>query len=229
MDKPGHRPGPLVIGLIGGMGSGKSQVAAELARRGARVISGDQLGHEALREPEILSQVVKRWGPAVLDQDGRIDRKRLGAVVFADPHQRRALEALVFPWIGARMSEELTAAKGACGLVVIDAAVMLEAGWDPNCDVIVYVHAPRSVRLKRLAEQRGWSEMEVNRRAQAQLSLTEKASRADFVLENSGDRKQLGTQIDELLRQLSFPAPQSERGRAAANGNVKGKSTVTRM
>jgi dephospho-CoA kinase len=229
MDKAGHRPGPLVIGLIGGMGSGKSQVAAELARRGARVISGDQLGHEALRQPEILPQVVQRWGPAVLDQNGRIDRQKLGAVVFADLHQRRALEALVFPWIGARMSEELTATKGACGLVVIDAAVMLEAGWDPNCDAIVYVHAPRSVRLKRLAEQRGWSEVEVNQRAQAQLSLTEKASRADFVLENSGDREQLGAQIDELLRQLSFPAPQSERVRAAANGNVKEKSTVTRL
>jgi dephospho-CoA kinase len=189
------------------MGSGKSQVAAELARRGARVISGDQIGHEALRQPEILAQVLARWGKGVLDEAGNVSRQKLGAVVFADPQERRGLETLVFPWIGRRLAEEVAATDPTVPLIVVDAAVMLEAGWNSCCDVVVYVHAPRPVRLKRLAEQRGWSEKEVDARAQAQLSLTEKASRAAFVLENAGTLEQLGLQIDALLRQLRLSSP----------------------
>src|SRR5262249_9558219 len=95
----GKRPSKITVGLIGGMGAGKSLVAEAFARRGARVISGDQLGHEALRQPPIKAQLVQRWGQEILDERGEVDRRRLGALVFADPAQRRALEALVFPWI----------------------------------------------------------------------------------------------------------------------------------
>src|SRR5262245_2345367 len=84
-----------VIGLIGGIGSGKSRVAAEFACRGGRVISGDELGHEALRQPGIKEQVVRRWGPEVLNEKDDVDRRKLGAIVFADAAQRKALEALV--------------------------------------------------------------------------------------------------------------------------------------
>src|SRR2546430_1806647 len=95
-----------VVGLIGGIGSGKSWVSALFAERGARVISGDALGHEALRRPEVKARVVERWGPGVLSGAGDIDRRRLGARVFADPAELRALEALVFPYIGSRLREE---------------------------------------------------------------------------------------------------------------------------
>src|SRR5262245_3042424 len=100
-----------VVGLIGGMGSGKSRVADLFAARGARVISGDALGHEALRQPAIRSRVVERWGPGVLDERGAIDRRNLGRLVFADAGQRRELEALVFPWIERRLQEEIAAAR----------------------------------------------------------------------------------------------------------------------
>ena len=100
--------GKPVIGLIGGIGSGKSRVAAEFARRGAVIIAGDQLGHEALRQPEIKARVVDRWGPAALDAAGEIDRRKLGAAVFADPAERKALEAMVQPskadYIGFRFT-----------------------------------------------------------------------------------------------------------------------------
>src|SRR3954470_996810 len=143
-----------VIGLIGGIGSGKSRVAAEFVRHGARVVSGDQAGHEALRQPELRSRVLERWGPEVLDEKGEINRRRLGAMVFADPAELRALEALVFPWIERRLRAEIdAAAHEGVPLVVLDAAVMLEAGWDKVCDRIVYVHTPREQRLQRLAEQ----------------------------------------------------------------------------
>lgn len=196
-----------VIGLIGGMGSGKSRVAAELKRYGGCIISGDQLGHEALRQPEIREQVVRLWGTEILTEGGAIDRRRLGGKVFADPVELRKLERLVFPWIERRVREEIARAgeDPEVRFVVMDAAVMLEAGWNNVCDWIVYVHAPRAVRLQRLADQRGWEEREVAVRERAQLSLTEKVSRADFVVDNSGSTDQMAQQVGSLLRQWQLP------------------------
>src|SRR5207244_5171971 len=115
------------------------------------------------------------------------DRRRLGAIVFADPAELRALEALVHPWIGRRIAEEVAAARAdpAVRLVVLDAAVMMEAGWEGVCDRLVYVDAPCEVRLARLAGQRGWDEKEVAAREKAQLPLEEKARRAGHVVDNS--------------------------------------------
>jgi dephospho-CoA kinase len=195
-------PKKPVIGLIGGIGSGKSRVSELLARRGARVLSGDQAGHEALRQPEVKARVVERWGPGVLDESGAVDRRRLAARVFADPAERRALEAIVWPWIGRRLRDEVEAAQAdpAVKFVLLDAAVLLEAGWDDVCDRLVYVDAPREVRLRRLAEQRGWSAEELAARERAQLALTEKARRADDVLDNSGPPEALARQVDDLLQ-----------------------------
>ena len=195
-----------VIGLIGGIGSGKSTVAEAFARRGAKVIVGDALGHEALRQPEIKAKLVERWGPEVLDADGEVNRRRVAGIVFAKtPRARdelRALESLVFPWIERRAREEIAAARDdpAFRLVVLDAAVMLEAGWDRVCDRLVYVHAPREVRLGRLAAGRGWSAKDVEEREAAQLSLTEKATRADDAVDNSGSPGEVQRQVDDLLR-----------------------------
>jgi dephospho-CoA kinase len=193
-----------VVGLVGGMGSGKSSVAAEFARCGARVVVGDRLGHEALQQPEIRDRLIELWGPAVLDEQGAIDRRRVAAIVFRDPEQRRALERIVFPWIERGLRQEIEAAQRdpAVRLVLLDAAVMLEAGWDRMCDRIVYVHAPRDVRLRRLAEQRGWAADEVEARESAQLSLTEKASRADYAVDSSGSRDALARQVHDLLGRL---------------------------
>jgi dephospho-CoA kinase len=190
-----------VIGLIGGIGSGKSQVAAEFVRRGGFLISGDQLGHEALRQPPILARVVEQFGNGVLDDQGAISRRRLGAIVFADPEKRKALERLVFPWIEKRFAQESARAwqDPAVTVIVFDAAILLEAGWDDRCDLVVYVNAPREVRLDRLARQRGWSAKEVAARESAQLYLTDKVTRADAVIDNSGPLEELSRQVDRLL------------------------------
>jgi dephospho-CoA kinase len=196
-----------VVGLIGGIGSGKSRVSAEFARRGARVIAGDQLGHEALRQPEIKARVVGRWGEGILDEQGEVNRRKLGGIVFADPQERKALEAISHPWIERRLTEEIEKARRdpAVALVLLDAAVLLEAGWNRHCDWLVYVHAPRAVRLRRLAGQRGWSEKEVDDRSRAQLPLTEKVSRADYVIDNSGPPEDAARQVDDLFRQWGSP------------------------
>jgi dephospho-CoA kinase len=194
---------PPVVGLIGGMGSGKSLIGEMFRQKGAKVISGDRLGHEALRQPSILAAIVQRWGPAVLEADASISRGRLAAIVFQNRQEREALEALVFPWIERRMQEEIAAARARAefSLIVLDAAIMLEAGWDKACDWLVYVHAPRAERVRRLMEQRGWGAKEVQERENVQLPLTEKVSRADFAIDNSGSTKRVARQVDALLRQ----------------------------
>ena len=191
-----------VIGIIGGIGSGKSLVAAAFVERGGEVIAGDPLGHEALRQPDIRDRVAERW-PHVIGPDGAVDRKKLGAVVFADPAERRALETLVHPYIERRIAEEVAAAQAdpAVTAVVLDAAILLEAGWDRHCDRVVFVDVPRETRLRRLREQRGWSEKEVQAREAAQWSLTEKQRRADVVLDNAGSPEDTARQVEQRLHE----------------------------
>jgi dephospho-CoA kinase len=202
-----------VIGLLGGIGAGKSTVSAAFAERGGKIISGDGIGHAALRQPELREQIVARWGKDLFDEQGAIDRKKLGAIVFHDAAERQALEAIVFPWIKKEMRRQIEEAQAdpATDFVVLDAAVMLEAGWDGFCDRLVFIDTPREIRLARIAAQRGWSEKEVAAREQSQMPLAEKAQRADHVLDNSGSPEQLQFQIDQLLLQwgvLTVPEPQ---------------------
>jgi dephospho-CoA kinase len=193
----------LVIGLVGGMGSGKSEVAGLFAQRGAKVVSGDQAGHEALRQPEVRARVIERWGPDLVAKEGEIDRGKLAAIVFGNEAERKALEALVFPWIERRLRQQIAQARAdpAVPLVVLDAAIMLEAGWHDECDRLIYIDAPRELRLARLSEKRGWKAKEVEEREKAQWSLNDKRDRADDILDNSGSLESLARQVDQLLRQ----------------------------
>jgi dephospho-CoA kinase len=197
----------LVVGLIGGIGSGKTAVAAEFVRYGAVTISGDLLGHDALRQPDIRAKVIHHFGAGIAGPNGEIDRRNLGSIVFGDINKLRNLEKLVFPWIERRLGELIAAAQcdPAVRLIVVDAAVMVEAGWDKHCDKIIYVDVPRQQRLTRLAQQRSWTEQEVESRSRAQMALSEKAARADAVIDNSGPPAALAAQIAQILERWSFP------------------------
>lgn len=175
---------PPILGLIGGIGSGKSLIAAEFARHNGYLINADALGHEALEQEDIKKRIVERWGQDILDEKGRVRRRKLGSVVFADERELRALEALVFPYIGKRIREEIGKAAGA-KFVILDAAVMMEAGWDRECDKVIFVDAPAEVRAQRLREGRGWLDAEIESREKAQLSLDAKRARADHVIDNA--------------------------------------------
>jgi dephospho-CoA kinase len=195
-------PQKPIVGLIGGMGSGKSRVAQAFARHGGFLVAGDLLGHEALAQPDILARIAQRWGDRALAEDGKVDRKKLGKIVFASPVERANLELLVFPYIEKRIREELAVAQAsAAPFVVLDAAIMLEAGWNKECAWIVYVDAPREARLQRLAAQRNWNADDLANREYAQLPLAVKASRADVAVDNSGTLEDTQKQVDTLIQQ----------------------------
>lgn len=202
-----------VIGLVGAIGAGKSTVATAFAARGGFVIDADRLGHEVLDAPEIRRQVLDRWGSRgnLLKPDGRLDRRAIATLVFADPAERTALEAIVFPQIGARAQDAIRKAQHdpAAKFVVVDAAVMLEAGWNDVCSRIVYVDAPRETRLARLAA-RGWTDADLTAREAAQWPAEKKMKRASAVIVNEGSREQLQEQVDRLLEQWELEAASSE-------------------
>jgi dephospho-CoA kinase len=199
-----HPSKKLVVGLIGGIGSGKTAVAEAFARRGAYLISADAIGHEALRQPDIRNQLVQWWGPGILDGQGAVDRRKVADLVFADrekgPARLRALENLVHPWIRQGLEEEIARASRdeRFDPIVLDAAIMLEAGWDVLCDRIVFVQAPRKCRERRMVAGRGWTATQLQDRERSQLSLKDKLVKAHDVLDNSGSLAELEVQVDHL-------------------------------
>ena len=192
-----------VLGLVGGIGAGKSTVANALVRHGGKVVAGDPLGHEALEQPDILARVTEIWGDrGILKPDGKVDRKKFGRIVFPSPVERSRLEHLVHPYIEQRIREEIdkVIADSAARFVVLDAAIMLEAGWDGVCDKLIYVDAPRSVRLERVQQQRGWTDHDLANRETVQMPPEKKKDRADAVIDNGGPPEVTAAQVDELVK-----------------------------
>ena len=196
------RPVKPVIGLIGAIGAGKSTVAALMRSLGGFVVDADTIGHEVLDEPAVRDQLVGRWGSSILREDGSVNRRAVGAIVFADPAERKVLEAAVFPRIHEREAEQFAIADSdpAARFIVLDAAVLVEAGRGEVCKKLVFVDAPREDRLERLAARSGWTADELARREAAQLPLAEKRRLADATLDNDGDAAELRDAVVVLLR-----------------------------
>lgn len=200
----------ILIGILGGVASGKSEVSRRLGSLGAAVLDADRLGHAVLREAEVKRAVRRRWGETVLDAVGEIDRRKVAEIVFAAAPESKAeltfLEELTHPRIGQRLQEQLADLNSAGVLAaVLDAPVMLKAGWDRMCQRIVFVDAPRDVRLAR-ARQRGWMEADFAAREAAQEPLEMKRCRADVTIDNSLNRQHLFAQVDRFWQSLSpFP------------------------
>lgn len=190
-----------VIGLVGGIGAGKSTVAKAIARHGAVILDSDSQAKELLNRPDVQNALASWWGESVL-RDGRIDRKKVADIVFADPDQRRRLERLLHPLIKAGRQQALEAAAARhVPFAVIDAPLLLEAGVDKECDAVVYVDAPREARIARV-RSRGWDDSELDRREAAQLPLHEKRARSHYVVTNDGDEAKLAFEVAELLERI---------------------------
>jgi dephospho-CoA kinase len=190
---------PPTIGVVGGIGSGKSALSAAFEDLGCVVAYSDVLAHEALRHPAIVKELVHWWGTEILDADGHIMRRALADIVFNDPDQRERLERLTHPWIEQRRKAMFAAAPPDTRAFVIDAPLLLEVGLDRECDAIVFVDTQRPQRILRVREQRGWDERDLLRRESAQIPLDAKRQRADYVVSNTGDLQAL---TDEARRVL---------------------------
>jgi dephospho-CoA kinase len=199
-------PAPRVIGLTGGIGSGKSTVSAMLATLGARVIDADRIGHWVYRPgSEGFDAVVAAFGSEVVAADGTIDRARLGARVFGDPVARAQLNAIVHPLIGRELAARVAAARadGYEGPVVVEAAVLLEAGWRSMVDRLWVVSVSPETAIARVTASRGLSRAAVEQRLAAQLPDAERRRVADLVLENDGDLDALRAQVEAAWRSVA--------------------------
>lgn len=201
----------LVIGLAGGVASGKSLVAQCFKHLGAKILDADQVGHEVLRDPEVVKRLVEIFSDNILN-NGDIDRTALGKIVFdRSPEGTKALVALeqiTHPQIGERIQAELISLKAEPELqaVVLDAPVMFKANWDRLCDKVVFVHADLELRETR-ARQRGWNDDEISKRESYQTPLDEKRSRSTDQIDNSQSKKSTCEQAKNIWLSWGLKIP----------------------
>jgi dephospho-CoA kinase len=205
-----------LIGLTGGIASGKSVVAKRLAERGAVVVDADVLAREVV-EPGTpgLAAIADHFGPAVIADDGRLDRAALGAVIFSDPAERLALNAITHPAIWKRARELFAAAESENpdAVVVYDVPLLAEAAADRpiRFDLVVVVNASAETRLERLVELRGLSEKEARRRLSSQASDAERLAMADVVIDSDGALEATLAQADDLYRRITERVSEADR------------------
>ena len=196
----------MIIGLTGGIASGKSTAAAYLGEKGASVIDADKLGHQAYEpDTDAFAQVVAAFGPEVVGADGQIDRKVLGGKVFGDPAALDRLTGIIWPEIGRLALAEFEVARAARpdANIVLEAAVMLEAGWEPMVDEVWVVIVEPDTAVARATARDGVEEEAIRKRIAAQLSNDERRAKADIVIDNSGDEAALLAQLDAQWKRIA--------------------------
>lgn len=193
-----------VIGIVGGIGAGKTAVAREFERQGCLLISADEQNDAILRESTVIDTLVSWWGLGIKKSDGALDRKKIGEIVFSDPQQLARLESLTHPLIAARRAAIIHQGidEPAVVAIVFDSPLLFERNLDTQCDRIVFVEAQRAIRLERLRKGRGWSEADLDRREQAQMPLSDKKSRCDFVIRNESSPDELPPLVRDVLNRV---------------------------
>jgi dephospho-CoA kinase len=208
--KFGDKP---VIGLSGGIGSGKSFVAGLLAKLGCGIIDADALSRQAMLDQSILQQVQNQWGASYFDELGQLDRKALAQTVFSDPEELKKLEKIVHPYVHQQrkaMRDRFFVDQTVIAIVE-DCPLLFEAGLDSEVDVTIFVASTVEKRRQRVRETRGWSAEELDHRQKNQLELDTKAKCADYVVNNNDGEKDCFDQIRIVLSSiLQSPDPMSE-------------------
>jgi dephospho-CoA kinase len=197
-----------VIGLTGGIGAGKSAVAAVLQRLGAHVIDADREGHEAYAPGTMgWHRIIAMFGEDLLTDDSHIDRRKLGQLVFGSPQALAWLNSAIHPLIRERIKGKLDGLKdGGCRVAVIDAAVLVQAGWDDLTDEVWTVKVPIEVATERVASSRGLMAWEVRGRIEAQQEMVRQAeARADVVIDNAGTLEELQAKVEQLWNERNLP------------------------
>ncbi len=195
----------LLVGLTGGVATGKSTVSAMFRALGCVVIDADVLAREVVEPGEpAYAAIVEAFGRTVLQPDGRLDRKALGAIVFADPEKRKRLEAITHPEIRARFAARLAelAEQGFVGIVIFDAPVMIESGNYRNMDRLVVVTSDRAAQMARQRRRDRLGAEDASRRIRSQMPVEDKAKLADYVIDNSGELRATEARVREVHRAL---------------------------
>lgn len=173
------------------------------------MIDGDRLGHEALKSPEVKTLLRERFSDAAFDSQGEVDRSKLGRLVFgSDLTQQQAradLEQIVHPRIRESIARVVSQSRQRPEVeaIILDAAILLEAGWDDLCDTIVFIDVPFKKRLQRVQTGRGWSEVQLNLRESSQLPLSTKRESADYVIDNFGTLAEAATDFERVLSRIT--------------------------
>lgn len=210
-----------LVGLTGGIGSGKSTVAARFSARGAVVVDADRLAREIV-EPgrPALDELVERFGVAILQDDGTLNRPALAAIAFSDDDARTDLNAITHPRIGQAIADRVAAAAAAEDptdptILVLDIPLLVESKLYEHHDALVVVVAPADLRVARLVEHRGMDADDIRARMAAQISDDERAANATYVIDNSGDLTALEAAADEVWEQLAAAARSAATEEAA--------------
>ena len=190
----------LLIGLTGSIGTGKSAAAGYLEALGASLISADQVGHEAYTpNTEAWEQVVATFGDKILREDKEIDRSKLGALVFSDPSKLEQLNKIMHPRMARMVADKIEVLRSqGVGVVVVEAALLFEAGWDSLVEEVWVTDSPEQIVIERLKQRNGLSEEEARKRISSQMDRAGRLERADCVIDNSGDMAGLESAIKEL-------------------------------
>ena len=194
----------LVIGLTGGILSGKSTISGMLAEKGAVIIDADQIGHEAYKpHTKTWQELVNTFGDSILKQKNEVDRKKLGDIVFADTHALERLNEIVHPRMRAMIRKEIDHLKGdGVAVVVLEAAVLIEAGWTDLVDMVWVTVAPEDVVLKRLHDRGGLSEDQARARIRSQISSEERSKHADEIIDTDCQLSEVKDRVEKLWEKL---------------------------
>jgi len=199
--KIGKKP---IIGILGGICSGKSTVAAEFARLGCAVIDADKIVHKILDKETIKGTIVECFGAAILDSAGRIDHQKLAEMVFADADKLSALNKIIHPLVLQRAGELIGqySRQSRVKAIVLDMPLLVEVGWDKRCDRLIFVDCERQIRTERAKKMGIYDENQLKIRENFQISLDNKAGRADNVVDNNSDRSALAQQIADIFSDI---------------------------
>jgi dephospho-CoA kinase len=190
-----------MIGIMGGIGSGKSTAAKIFSESGACVIDADQIGHEVLKREGIKDQLRAIWGNDIWTSDGEVDRKRLGQIVFENPSQMEKLSSIVHPPLLEELQRQICIAPGH---MIIDAALLAEFGLTDNCEHLIFLDVSDETRLARCAN-RGWDKEELQRREGFQTELGIKKNKAHIIIDNNGTLDHLRRHIQDFWEQVNSP------------------------
>jgi dephospho-CoA kinase len=196
--------GKPIIGIVGGIGSGKSFVASLFGELGCLVIDSDAQVRAAYRDPAVKAQLREWWGANAFNTDDEVDRSAVARIVFPTESERRKLEGLLHPWVDRRRREVMAAAAGDPSILafVWDTPLLIEAGLHRECDALVFVEASNEDRLRRVRAGRGWDAAELVRREKLQMGLDSKREISDYVVVNTADAGYARNQVREILSRI---------------------------